>query len=143
MTAQRIERFGESDEVARNELGSLMNQLVERVLPVRSRLAPINRTGLIGDLGTVDPYVLAVTLHRQLLQVSRESLQVLFVRQDSDSLGPKEVVVPNGQKSHQHRQIAFKRRRSEMLIHLVKAGEHVAEIIRANGDHCRKPDRRI
>ena len=47
MPAKRIERLGEGDEVARDEPGSLMNQLIERVLPVGSRLAPVDRTGVV------------------------------------------------------------------------------------------------
>src|SRR5262245_63778682 len=42
MPPRRIERFGECEEVAGDEPGPLMDQLVERVLPVRSRLAPVD-----------------------------------------------------------------------------------------------------
>src|SRR5260370_34634282 len=38
------ERLRKSDEVARDEPGALMNQLVERMLAIGSRLAPVNRT---------------------------------------------------------------------------------------------------
>src|SRR5208282_4550394 len=43
--AQWIERLGKTDEVAGNQPRSLMDQLVEGVLTVGSRLAPVNRTG--------------------------------------------------------------------------------------------------
>ena len=54
VAAKRIERLLERDEVARNEPGSLMDQLIEGVLAVGSRLAPINRAGRIRDLGPID-----------------------------------------------------------------------------------------
>src|SRR5262245_52549439 len=46
MLAKRVESLAEGDEVARNQPGSLMNQLVERVLPVGPRLAPVYRARL-------------------------------------------------------------------------------------------------
>ena len=49
VAAERIERLSKGDEVTRNEPGSLMDQLIEGVLAVGSRLAPINRAGRIGD----------------------------------------------------------------------------------------------
>jgi len=42
----------------------------------------------------VDCDMLAVAFHRQLLEVGRETLQVLLVGQDGHGLGPEEVVVP-------------------------------------------------
>ena len=87
--------------------------------------------------------VLAVALHGQLLQVGRESLQVLLVRQHRDRLGAEEIVVPDAQQAHEHRQVALERRGAEMLVHLVEAVEHGAEILRADGQHGRKADRRI
>ena len=45
MAAKLIQRLGERDEVARNQPRPLVDQLVERVLAVGSRLAPVDRTG--------------------------------------------------------------------------------------------------
>src|SRR5205085_8016286 len=42
-----VQGLAEPDEVARNQLGALMNELVERVLAIGSRLPPDNRPGLI------------------------------------------------------------------------------------------------
>ena len=47
MPAQRRERVTERDEVARNQPRALVNQLVERVLPVGARLAPVNRARVV------------------------------------------------------------------------------------------------
>src|SRR5215471_16428430 len=47
--AKRVERVVERDEVAWNESRSLMDQLIERVLPVRAGLAPVDRPGIVGN----------------------------------------------------------------------------------------------
>src|SRR5262249_18639376 len=67
MPSQRIKCFGKCDEIARDEPGSLMNQLVEGVLSVRSGFAPIDGASFTFDCGSLESYVLAVALHRQLL----------------------------------------------------------------------------
>ena len=59
--------------------------------PVRPRRSP----GLRVDGRPVELHGLAVALHGQLLQVSRESQQVLRVRKYGVRLGAEEVVVPD------------------------------------------------
>src|SRR5689334_7619782 len=110
-----------------------MNQLVERVLPVSSRLAPVDRTRVVRYWNAVDRDTFAIALHDQLLQVRWESFQVLFIRQHSRRLSPKKVVVPHSQQRHEHRQVAFERDRAEVLIHLVKAIQERAEVFWTNG----------
>ena len=75
--------------------------------------------------------MLAVRLHRQLLQVGGEALQVLLVGQHGDRLGAEEVAVPDGQQAHQRRQVRAGRRLEEVLVDGVEAGEHLGE--RARG----------
>src|SRR5262245_1525990 len=48
MAAERIGRVRESDKVARNEPGSLMDQLIERVLSVSPGFAPVDRPRIKG-----------------------------------------------------------------------------------------------
>ena len=43
MASERIQRLGERNEVARDQPRSLMDQLIERVLPVGSWFAPVDR----------------------------------------------------------------------------------------------------
>ena len=143
MPAQRVEGLGERDEVAGNQPRALMDQLVERVLAVGARLAPVDRAGLVVDLRAVERDVFAVALHRQLLQIGRETLQVLLVGQHGHRLGAEEVVVPDRQQAHQHRQVLLERSGAEMLVHLVEAVEHGAEVIRADGQHRREADGRV
>src|SRR5215475_6754463 len=107
MPVERIDRFGEGYEVARDEPGPLMEQLVERVLPIRSGLSPVDGAGLAVCFGSVEREMLAVALHRQLLQVRRELLQILAVRQDGDGFRAEKVVVPNREQGHQHWHVAL------------------------------------
>ena len=46
MLGERAKRLAEADEVARDELRALVDQLVERVLSVGAGLAPDDRAGL-------------------------------------------------------------------------------------------------
>ena len=93
--AKGVERLAKSDEVARDEPRSLMDQLVEGMLAVGPRLAPIDGAGIIGDFSAIEGHVFAIALHGQLLQIGRKALEILLVGQHRDGLGAEEVVVPN------------------------------------------------
>src|SRR5579862_9938861 len=100
VAAQDIERFAEGNEVARDESRALMDELVEGVLAIGPRLAPVYRAGVVTHRLAVEPDGFAVALHRQLLQVGGKPLQVLLVRQYGDGLRPEEVGVPDTQQAH-------------------------------------------
>ena len=133
----------EPDEVARDQLRALVDQLVVGVLPVRARLAPDDRAGLPLDPVAVAVDRLPVALHLQLLEVRRQVGEVLAVRQDRDGLGAEEIVVPDADQPQEHRQVLLDRRGPEVLVHRVEAGEHLAERVGADRDHQRQPDRRV
>src|SRR5438874_9774074 len=95
MIADWVERAAEANKITWDQLRPLMNQLVERVLAVGARLAPVDRPGLVTDRRAADRHALAVRFHRQLLQVGREALEVLIVGQHGDRLRAEEVVVPD------------------------------------------------
>ena len=84
--------------------------------------------------------MLAVAFHGDLLEVGGEAVQVLVVGQDGDGLGAEEVGVPDGEQAEEDGQIFLERRGAEVLVHGVEAGEHVAEIVRADGDHGGQAD---
>ena len=50
MPAERRKRVTEGDKVAGNKAGPLMDQLIERMLPVRPRFTPIDRASIGGYL---------------------------------------------------------------------------------------------
>ena len=70
-------------------------------------------------------------------------MQILLVGQDGHGLRAEEIRVPHAEQSHQHGQIAREGRRAEVLIHLVKASEQLAEVLRPDGEHRRQADRRV
>src|ERR1043166_4368791 len=84
----------EGDKITRNQARPLVDQLIERMLPVRTGFTPIDRSGIVVDLFAIQSDVLAVTLHRQLLEISRKSFQVLLVGKDGDRLRIEEVRIP-------------------------------------------------
>jgi hypothetical protein len=65
------------NEVGRDELGTLMEQLVEGVLSVGCRLTEENGASGVLDIVAAAGNGLAVGLHGKLLEVSRESVEVL------------------------------------------------------------------
>src|SRR5262249_42143102 len=138
--AEPIERLAKPDEITWDEPGSLVDQLVKRMLTVGSRLPPIDGTGIAIDPLTIESYMFAVTFHRQLLQISRKALEILLIGQHRHGLCAEEVVVPDGQEAHEHWQIPLKGRGAEMFVHLMEAIQHGAEVIRTDGKHGRKAD---
>ena len=141
--AQRVEGPAETDQVEWDELRPLVNELIERVLSVRSRLAPEHGAGLVVDGLAFERHVLAVRLHRELLQVRGKALQVLLVRHHAERLGAEEVSVPHGEQAHDDRQVLLERGRAEMLVHRVEAGEEVLEPRGTDRQHGGQPDRRV
>ena len=95
VVAVRVVRVGEADEVDRDDPGALVQQLVERVLAVRARLAPHDRTGRRRHRRAVEPHRLAVRLHVELLQVGGEAAELLGVRQHRLRRVAEHVRVPD------------------------------------------------
>ena len=129
--ATRGERLLERDEITGNEPGPLMDQLVERVLPVGARLPPVDGAGIVRNVVPLKGHMFAVALHRQLLEIGREALQVLFVRQHRNRLGAEEVRVPHGEEAQEHWQVTFEGSAAKMLVHLVEAAQQGTEVFRA------------
>ena len=98
-----------------------MDQLIEGMLAVGPRLAPVDRPGVVIHGDAVQRHMLAVALHGELLEIGGKALQILLVGQHGDGLGAEEIVVPDGEQTHQHRQVALERRGAEMLVHFMEA----------------------
>src|SRR5262245_35552803 len=138
--AERIERLTESDKVTRDQPRPLVNHLVKRMLTVGSRLTTIDGSGIVIDPLTIESHMFAVAFHGQLLQISRKALEILLIGKHRHGLRTEEVVVPDGQEAHEHRQIALKGRGAEMFVHLMETIQHGAEVIRADSKHGREPN---
>ena len=74
---------------------------MKRMLPVGAGLAPDDRAGRIVDARARERHALAVRLHRELLEVGREALQVLVVGQHGVRLRAEEIRVPEREQAHQ------------------------------------------
>src|SRR4029453_18187554 len=136
MPAERGKRLTKPDEITWDQPRSLMDQLVKRMLTVGSRLAPIDGTGIVIDFFAIERHMFAVALHRQLLQISRKALEILLIGQDRHGLCAEEIVVPDSQEAHEHRQIALEGSGAEMFVHLMEASQHAGKVIRRDGNHC-------
>src|SRR5215468_139030 len=90
MPTQRVQGACERDEIARYQPRSLMDQLIEGMLPVGPRLAPVDGPRVVIHADTLEGDVFAVALHGELLEVGREALQILLVWQHGDGLRVEE-----------------------------------------------------
>mmetsp|Transcript_17542 Transcript_17542/g.45004 ORF Transcript_17542/g.45004 Transcript_17542/m.45004 type:complete len:224 (+) Transcript_17542:929-1600(+) len=142
MLAHRVLRLHRREEVARDQLRALVDQLVEGVLAVGAWLSPDDRAGRDGDGFAAARDTLAVGLHVSLLEVRAEAVQVLIVRQDRVRLGTKKVAVPHAERREEHRQVAAEGRCEEVLVHLVCAGQELDEVLPADRERDRRADRR-
>ena len=138
---RRLVADGRDQELAGDDVGALVDQLVEGVLAVGAGLAQDHRPGRGRDRRAVEGHALAVRLHVELLQVGRQPQQPLVVGQDRAGRIAHDIAVPDADEPEQHRHVLRQRRVEEMLVHLVRAGQELGEALRADGDHHRQADR--
>ena len=135
---RRVGGIGEGDEVGRNHHSALVQQLIEGMLAVGAGLAPEDLTGVGGHGAAVPADMLAVGLHGELLQVGREAVQVLAVRQHGVALGTEEVDVPDIEQAHQRDGVVLERGVAEVLVDGVEALEELLEALGAEHDDQRQ-----
>ena len=138
--ANLVVAVGRGDEVARNHLGALVDELVEGVLAVRTRFAPEDRTRLVVHALAVTVNGLAVGFHVCLLEVGGEAVQVLVVREHGVARCAKEVVVPNADEGEDDREVLVDRSGLEMLIHFVCALVELHVVFEADAEADGKTD---
>lgn len=127
-----VVRLGGHDEVRGDELGALVQQLEEAVLGVGGRLAEQDRARRVLDVLARASDGLAVALHRELLQVRREAVQVLVERSDQVSLRAEEVAVPHAQQTGNGGDVLLQRGLAEVLVHGVGTGQELVEVVVAD-----------
>ena len=114
----RVVRLDRGQEVARDQLRPLVDELVEGVLAVRARLAPDHRAGAPrARLALACVTLLPLDSMSPCWKYAGEAVQVLVVGQDGVRLGAEEVVVPHAQHAQHDRQVLLQRRRAEVLVH--------------------------
>jgi len=123
MLTQRVVAVGGRQEVTRDELGALVDELVKGVLAIGAGLTPDNRAGGIADRLSLQIHTFAVAFHVPLLEVGGEVQQVLVVRQNSMRADIIKIVIPNTQQSHDHRDVALKRGSAEVKVGFVRPGK--------------------
>ena len=116
---------------------------MEAVLPVRARLPPDDGRRVDRDRLARERHALAVRLHDELLEVRREPVEVLLVRQHRVRLGAEEVAIPDTEQPHQQRHVPLRRRLDEVPVHGVEAGEELGERLGPDRDHRREADRGV
>ena len=128
----------EGDEVCRHLACALVNQLVEGMLTIGARLTPedLARVGRNGR--AVPAHVLAIGLHRELLEVGGEAMQVLVVGQHGVAGHAKEVHVPDVDEAHKRHDVLLERRVLEVLVHVMEAGKELGEDLWAKGNDQRE-----
>mmetsp|Transcript_41489 Transcript_41489/g.111062 ORF Transcript_41489/g.111062 Transcript_41489/m.111062 type:complete len:486 (+) Transcript_41489:360-1817(+) len=136
-----VEALDAHEEVGGDDLGALVDQLVEGVLAVGARLAPHDGPGRAFDRGAGEGAALAVALHVALLEVGREAVQVLLVGQHRVRLAAEEVVVPDAQQRQHHGHVGGEGRGAEVVVHGVGAGEQLLEVVHADGQRDGHADR--
>ena len=142
VVVDRVGGVDDPDEVARHQLGALVDELEEGVLAVGAGLAPHHRSGGVTDPAALPVAGLAVGLHVGLLQVGRQPPQVLIVGQHGPRRGAEKVPVPHAEHPHQHRDVPLQRRLEEVAVDLVRAPEQLEEALEAHRQRDREADRR-
>ena len=128
-----VVRFSGEDEICGNELGALVQQLVEGVLGIGGRLAKEDGARGVLDEGVAGArYGFSVGFHGELLQVGGEAVEVLVesvelvfvllrvsqdLRRHEVGLSTVEIRVPNAQQACNDRNVLLKGGSTEMHIH--------------------------
>ena len=131
------------DEVGGNQPCALVDELVERVLAIGAGLAPEDLAGIGGHRGAVPADALAVRLHRELLQVGGEAVQVLVVGENRVARGVEEVDVPHVDEPHQRNDVLLERGVGKVLVQVMEAREELLEPLGAKGDDEREAHRSV
>jgi hypothetical protein len=124
--------FSCQDEISRDELGALVKQLVERMLSVGCGFTKEDWASRVFDVVTTSSNCLSVRLHGELLEISREAVEILIEGRHEMGLSTKKVGIPDAQKTADHGNILLKRGLLEMLVHRVCTSQELVEVVIAN-----------
>src|SRR5690606_15045600 len=73
------------------------------------------------------PHGLTVALHLELLEIGREAVQVIVIRQNRVARRAEEVAIPDADEREHHRQVLRERRTREVLVDRMAAREEALE----------------
>jgi len=130
------------DEVGRNEIGPLMQQLIKRMLAVGPWLAENHRPGGAGNCSAVKVHAFAVRFHIRLLQIGRQAMQMLVIGQDRMRRRAHEIAVPDSDQRQHDGHVLAQRSAAEMFVHSVGAAQQLFKILKPDLQRNGKADRR-
>src|SRR4030042_4553253 len=107
--SNRVMAYCRCQEITWDQFCPLVYKLIKSMLSVCSGLTPDNRSCLITYFMTVPVNIFPVAFHVPLLEVSREPVHVLIIRQDSLGFSTKKIVMPDTYSGKCNRYIFFKR----------------------------------
>jgi len=136
----RIKGGSRSNEISRDQLGSLVNELVERVLTIGSSSTPDDRASLVINTLTTLCNELAVRLHVSLLEVIGELVKVLVIGEKQLGLSAVKIVVPDTEDGQDDREVLLQGSLPEVLIHAVSTLEKLLKVIISDNESDRQPD---
>src|SRR5512141_327368 len=99
---------GRSDEIAGDQPGSLVDQLIECMLTVSAGFTPDDGAGLVVHPVSIPVHIFTIAFHIALLEIGREPVQVLIIGKNGLTFSTIEVVVPYADHGHQVRDILMK-----------------------------------
>src|SRR5215469_12548169 len=140
MVPQRVVADRGCDEVAGDQDGTLVDQLIEGMLTVGAGLAPYYRTGRPVYRFPVPIHALAVAFHIALLKISGKTVHILIVWQDGFRLRAEEVGIPESDQGHRHRDILFERGRAEMMVGRMRPAQQLLKMVITDGQDDGKTD---
>ena len=129
-----VVRFDRRQKVARDHLGTLVDQLIESVLSIGSRFSPNNRSCLHRNLLTVLGNGFSVRLHISLLKVSSKAVHVLIVWQDGNRLGLVKVIVPQTNQTKGEGQVLLGWGVQKVLVNGVSSSVHFHPVLETDGE---------
>src|SRR5690606_33359762 len=94
MLTYRVMTLSWGYKITRNQFSSLVNKLIKSMLSVCSWLSPDNWPCLIINTLAITINVLTIAFHISLLEICREAMHVLVIRQNSLSFRIKEIIIP-------------------------------------------------
>jgi hypothetical protein len=80
MSAERVEGLGKGDEVAGDEAGALVDELVEAVLAVGAGLAPVDRTRFGIHMGAIEFHIRIALISAALYWLFDAKINFFIVR---------------------------------------------------------------
>ena len=130
------------DEIDRNQMRALMQQLEYRVLRIRAYPAPRNRCSRAVDRLHVYSDALAIRFHFELLEIVGKQAQPFVIGEYGTGLAAANAGIVKIGEGRPHHQIIGDIGIPEMRIHSLRTGKEGAKIIHPHSHRDRKSDTR-